>query len=53
MALVLMREGYSPADAIDLIRAQRGDDAMCNSIFERWLLEEANLDFWRSRLEAA
>ena len=53
MALVLIREGYAPSDAIDLIRAQRGDAAMCNHIFERWLLEEANLDFWRSRKVAA
>ena len=53
MALVLIREGYSPVEAIDLIRAQRGSDAMCNHIFERWLLEEANLDYWRSRLAAA
>lgn len=39
MALVLIREGYTPAEAIDLIRAGRGDSALCNPIFEQWLLE--------------
>jgi protein-tyrosine phosphatase len=40
-ALVLMKEGYSADDAIDLIRAERGEDALCNSHFERWLLTSA------------
>lgn len=39
MALVLIEEGYSAADAIDLIRAGRGDSALCTSRFERWLLD--------------
>ena len=52
MALVLIREGFSPAAAIDLMREKRGDAAMCNHIFERWLLNEANLDYWRSRMAA-
>ena len=39
MALVLIEEGYSAADAIGLIRAGRGDSALCNSRFERWLLD--------------
>jgi hypothetical protein len=48
MALVLIRDGYAPAEAIDLIRAGRGDSAMCNPIFERWLRKSARLEFWRS-----
>ena len=40
-ALVLIKEGYSPDQAIDLIRANRGEDALCNSHFEQWLLTSA------------
>ena len=40
-ALVLIKEGYSPDQAIDLIRAKRGEDALCNSQFEQWLLTSA------------
>ena len=40
-SLVLIKEGYSPAQAIDLIRAKRGEDALCNSRFEQWLLTSA------------
>jgi hypothetical protein len=46
-ALVLIREGYSPEEAIRLIRANRCEAALSNSRFENWLLEEADLDFWR------
>jgi hypothetical protein len=52
MALVLIREGYSPSDAIDLIRTQRGYEALCNHHFEQWLLESADLGYWRSRMAA-
>ena len=40
-ALVLIKDGYSPDQAIDLIRAQRGEDALCNYHFEQWLLTSA------------
>jgi hypothetical protein len=40
-ALVLIKEGYNPDQAIDLIRAQRGEHALCNSQFEQWLLSSA------------
>ena len=40
-ALVLIKDGYSPSKAIDLIRAQRGEDALCNYHFEQWLLTSA------------
>ena len=48
MALVLIREGYAPEEAIKLIRRQRGEAALCNYRFVRWLNNEANLDFWRT-----
>lgn len=37
MALVLMKEGYSAKDAIDLIRARRSPHALCNTDFVRYL----------------
>ena len=48
MTLVLIRAGYTPEDAIALIRQQRGEAAMCNPTFERWLLKKADVNFWRS-----
>jgi hypothetical protein len=47
MALVLIREGYTPAEAIHLIRSQRGQAALCNSTFEKWLLS-VDVEQWRS-----
>lgn len=41
MALVLMLEGLSAADAIALIRARRSQYVLSNRHFERWLLAEA------------
>lgn len=52
MTLVLIREGYSPEAAIELIRKQRGDMAMCNPIFERWLTQVTDVNFWRGSLAA-
>ena len=46
-ALVLIRDGYAPADAIRLIRANRCEAAISNRHFESWLLNEVDLDFWR------
>jgi Dual specificity phosphatase, catalytic domain len=40
-ALVLIKDGYSADEAINLIRAQRGEDALCNYRFEQWLLTSA------------
>ena len=47
MALVLIRDGYTAADAIQLIRTQRGNAALCNSTFESWLLQ-TDVECWRS-----
>ena len=52
MALVLVREGYSPEEAVALIRETRGEDALCNYRFVRWLTNEANLGFWRAKAAA-
>jgi hypothetical protein len=52
MALVLIRDGFTPEDAVELIRAQRGHMALCNSRFENWLINHANVEFWRSKLAA-
>lgn len=41
MALVLIKDGYKPIEAIELIRAQRGEYALCNIHFEQWLTARA------------
>jgi len=40
MALTLMLEGYTPDDAISLIRANRSEYALCNDYFEWWIRTE-------------
>lgn len=47
MALVLIREGYTAKDAIDLIRAKRAEMALCNHAFEAWL-RETDPELWRN-----
>lgn len=37
MALVLIKEGYEPAEAIALIRDKRSGWALCNRQYEAWL----------------
>lgn len=39
-ALVLIRAGLAPTEAIDLIRARRSGYALCNDDFADWLLTE-------------
>lgn len=46
MALVLIRDGYTPGDAIALIRAKRARMALCNETFEAWLLG-TDVTIWR------
>jgi protein-tyrosine phosphatase len=36
-ALVLIKEGHLPLDAITLLRAKRDRDALCNQDFAEWL----------------
>jgi protein-tyrosine phosphatase len=38
-ALVLMRDGYSPENAIGLIREKRSPNALCDQDFVRWLVQ--------------
>jgi hypothetical protein len=46
-ALVLIREGYSAAEAIRLIRKQRSEFALCNPDFVEWLVDGTNPEDWR------
>jgi Dual specificity phosphatase, catalytic domain len=36
-AVVLMRRGRTAGEAIDFLRAERGDVVLCNPTFEAWL----------------
>ena len=47
MALVLIREGYTADDAIDLIRMRRGSAALCNHQFVDWL-RQVDVEDWRA-----
>lgn len=38
MALILIKDGLKPQEAIDLIRNKRSERALCNSSFVNWLL---------------
>ena len=44
-ALILIRDGLTASEAIALIRNQRGEDALFNEDFSRWLLEEGESFF--------
>jgi hypothetical protein len=41
MALILIKDGLTPSQAIDLIRNKRSERALCNHSFVNWLLTEA------------
>jgi protein-tyrosine phosphatase len=43
-ALVLMREGYRSAEAIELIRQMRSENALCNRSFEQFLRDKDTSD---------
>lgn len=45
-ALLLIKEGYSPADAIDLIRSSRSEYCLMNPFFEKWLLTQPHELQW-------
>jgi protein-tyrosine phosphatase len=47
MALVLIRDGHAPSDAITHIRNQRSPHALCNNTFVDWL-KNVDLDYWRN-----
>ena len=52
MALVLMRAGHDARQAIDLIRTNRTEAALCNTVFERWLLNAGSTPSFKSLLAA-
>lgn len=45
-ALVLIREGFTPEEAIKLIRRKRSRMALSNEVFAEWLLN-VDVEFWR------
>ncbi len=53
LALILIKDGLSPKAAIDLIRANRGEDALFNRDFHNWLMVEGENFFSPSSQQAA
>ena len=53
LALILIKDGLSPKAAIDLIRANRGEDALFNRDFYNWLMVEGESFFSPSSQQAA
>lgn len=51
-ALTLIKDGYDPVEAIELIREKRCPEALSNRIFANWLVAKADLRFWRGKLAA-
>jgi protein-tyrosine phosphatase len=47
MALVLIRDGMNPEDAIELMRTKRARSVLRNQTFENWLREVTPED-WRA-----
>jgi len=47
MALVLVREGHTPQEAINLIREKRSQDALFNGRFADWL-KKVDVQEWRN-----
>ena len=43
IALVLLKEGYSPEEAISLIRERRSPNALCNPHFVKFIEEQAKV----------
>jgi protein-tyrosine phosphatase len=53
LALILIRDGLEPAEAINRIRESRGPDALFNENFHAWLLKEGEKFFSPSSQKAA
>jgi len=53
LALILIKDGLTPQDAIARIRDNRGDDALFNRDFHNWLLTEGENFFSPSSQQAA
>jgi len=53
LALILIKDGLKPAEAIARIRDNRGEDALFNRDFHNWLLTEGENFFSPSSQQAA
>jgi len=53
LALILIKDGLTPQDAIARIRDNRGEDALFNRDFHNWLLTEGESFFSPSSQQAA
>ena len=53
LALILIKDGLTPQEAINTIRENRGPDALFNENFHAWLLKEGESFFSPSSQQAA
>ena len=53
LALILIKDGLTPQDAIAQIRQNRGEDALFNNNFHNWLMQEGEKFFSPSSQQAA
>jgi protein-tyrosine phosphatase len=53
LALILIKDGLTPTEAIALIRENRGEDALFNRDFYNWLLKKGESFFSPSSQQAA
>ena len=53
LALILIKDGLTPQEAINRIRENRGSDALFNADFHNWLLQEGESFFSPSSRKAA
>ena len=53
LALILIKDGLTPQEAINRIRENRGSDALFNADFHDWLLQEGESFFSPSSQQAA
>jgi protein-tyrosine phosphatase len=53
LALILIKDGLTPQEAINCIRENRGSDALFNADFHDWLLQEGESFFSPSSRKAA
>ena len=53
LALILIKDGLEPSEAIARIRDNRGEDALFNQDFHKWLLKEGGSFFSPSSQQAA
>jgi hypothetical protein len=53
LALILIKDGLKPSEAIAQIRQNRGEDALFNNNFHNWLMQEGEKFFSPSSQKAA